>query len=215
MARGRKWEMTADKFLTLDEVRRLRQAVEAKAALDLAKGRTLWVKRWMLVDLALSSGLRVSEMVNLRCGDLRLGGKAHLVVRNGKGGKPGAVYLDTAFVRHLREYLTRKERVGEPLGVDDYLLCKLSGQPYTRDALHKTFKLCLEAAGIPRERYSIHSARHTYCTYLYAATKDLRLVQKQARHSSPAVTAVYADVEPERMSEGVEAMRGMVGGGRR
>ena len=47
----------------------------------------------------------------------------------------------------------------------------------------------------------------TFATYLLAGTKNLRRVKKQLRHSSPSVTAVYADVIPEGVSEAMERMR--------
>ena len=54
--------------------------------------------------------------------------------------------------------------------------------------------------------YSIHSLRHSWGTYLYQKTKDLRLVQKELRHRSPQTTAVYADVTPEERSEAVNGV---------
>ena len=65
------------------------------------------------------------------------------------------------------------------------------------------FKAALKNAGLPNH-YSIHSCRHTFVTYLLAESKNLMLVQKQLRHSSPTVTAVYADVTPEDVSRAME-----------
>jgi integrase len=45
-------------------------------------------------------------------------------------------------------------------------------------------------------KYSIHSARHTYGTHLYHATKNLRYVQKQLGHSNITMTSIYADILP-------------------
>jgi hypothetical protein len=50
-----------DKFLSKDEHTRLLKVTEDKAFVDLAKGRSTWVRRWMLVELALFSGLRSFE----------------------------------------------------------------------------------------------------------------------------------------------------------
>jgi site-specific recombinase XerD len=61
----------------------------------------------------------------------------------------------------------------------------------------KSFKTAIIEAGI-REELSIHSARHTYATFLYHDSgKDLRFVQKQLGHSSIAMTSVYTDILPE------------------
>jgi hypothetical protein len=55
-------QITRDKFLSKEERDRLMRATEEKAIVDLAKGRKTWVRRWMFIDLALFSGLRVSAV---------------------------------------------------------------------------------------------------------------------------------------------------------
>ena len=66
------WQITRDKFLNTEERDRLMIATEEKAIIDLTKGHSTWVRRWMLVDLAQYSGLRVFEIAVLRVGDIRL-----------------------------------------------------------------------------------------------------------------------------------------------
>ena len=67
------------------------------------------------------------------------------------------------------------------------------------------FKRSCEVARLP-SHYSIHSLRHSWGTYLYAKTKNLRLVQKELRHRSIQTTTVYADVTPEERSEAVNGV---------
>ncbi len=162
----------------------------------------------MLVDLALFSGLRVSEIANLTIGDLRLNGSEKLIyVKNGKGGKSGCVTIDKSLSKHLKEFIAWKKAVGERVESSAPLLTGLrDGRPYSINALQKEFKQTADNAGLP-DHYSIHSCRHTFATYLLAETKNLRLVQKQLRHSSPSITAVYADVTPEDMTEAMERIR--------
>ena len=89
---SKRWELTRDKYMSLDEVRRLRRTSEDRALADLAKGRTSAVRAWAVIDLALSTGLRVSEIAEIKISDLTLNGpEPQLLVRNGKGGKPRAV----------------------------------------------------------------------------------------------------------------------------
>ncbi len=202
------WQITRDKFLSKEERDRLVKATEERAIVDLAKGRKTWVRRWILVDLALFSGLRVSEIANLTIGDLRLNGSEKLIyVKNGKGGKSGYVTIDKALAKHLKDFISWKKASGEHVESSAPLLTGLrDGRPYSVNALQKEFKQAADNAGLP-DHYSIHSCRHTFATYLLAGTKNLRLVQKQLRHSSPSVTAVYADVTPEDMTEAMEKIR--------
>jgi integrase len=202
------WQITRDKFLSKEERDRLIKKTEEKAIVDLAKGRSTWVRRWMLVDLALFSGLRVFEISALTIGDLRLNGSEKLIsIRKGKGGKAGYVTIDKALAKHLKEFIAWKKTTGERVDAEAPLLTGSSdGRPYTTRSLQLQFKEVLKNAGLP-EHYSIHSCRHTFATYLLAESGNLRLVQKQLRHSSPGVTAVYADVTPEDVSKAMENLR--------
>ena len=195
------YRITRDKFLDPDEVRRLMTACEDKSLADVAKGRKTWVTRFMLVHIALHSGLRVSEIAALRVGDIHLKGKnPYLIVQCGKGGRKRDVYIDRGLVKHIREYVAvREDSWGELAGPDAFFLSTASGRPYTTAALHQSFKKALAAAGM-EGRCSIHGARHTYATILLARSGNIRFAQKQLGHSSLNMTSLYADVLPEQNS---------------
>ncbi len=76
------------RYLTTEELTRLRRHAEARALQAREKGTVGAVRAWALLDTLLSSGLRASEVAALRVGDCLLGyGQASLVVHRGKGGK--------------------------------------------------------------------------------------------------------------------------------
>ena len=103
--------ITRDKFLSIAERRRLMDGCRKMAAADLAAGRKTWISRYLLVHLALNSGMRVSEIAALKIGDLHFNGKENfLIVLNGKRGKKRDVYLDRDVVKHLQEYLEIREK---------------------------------------------------------------------------------------------------------
>ena len=60
------------KYMDMDEVRKLRTVTEAQSILDLRHGRVTGPLSWMLVDLALTTGLRVSEMAAIKIQDVDL-----------------------------------------------------------------------------------------------------------------------------------------------
>ncbi len=75
------------------------------------------------------------------------------------------------------------------------------GGALTNRGLQQMWKASIERAGLPDE-LSIHSARHTLATHLLKKTGNLRQVQKQLGHASPAITAnLYADIAFEDMQE--------------
>jgi integrase len=185
------------KFLSAKEARRLQRVAKRMARKDAANGKTTWVTRFMLIHLALNTGLRVSEIAALKIGDLHFNGaENYLIVQKGKGGKTRTVYLDSGIVAHLKGYIGMKKKWGEPVDEDLPLLSGRGGNHYTTTALHISFKKAVEQANLPRH-FSVHCCRHTYATLLLARSRNLRFVQKQLGHSSIAMTSLYADVLPE------------------
>jgi len=200
------YTITREKFFSKEEMRRLLKVCEKNALTDLKAKRITWVTRTMLVRLALFSGLRVSEIAALRNGDLHFNGKENfLIVQNGKGGRKRDVYLDTDLAKHLQDYLEIKKQWREPTHDEAPLFSGRGGKHYTTTALHISFKKAIEEAGLPK-RFSIHSSRHTYATFLFAKTKSIRFVQKQLGHASIATTSLYADLLPEHNAALAEAI---------
>jgi integrase len=188
------YQIERDKFFDRLERARLLKGCKERAELDQEKGRTTWPVRYMLVDLALFTGLRVAEIAALRIGDLALKAEnPYLIVRNGKGGRKRTVYLDSALVKHLKGYI--KHHLVNP-DAEAPLFPGRGNRHCQPITLMKSFKRAVEEAGLP-SHYSIHCARHTYASYLLHDTKNLRYVQKQLGHAQIAMTALYADVLPE------------------
>jgi len=191
------YRITRDMFFSESQTKRLLTICRRKARGQPERTERIWLVRHMVVLLALSSGLRVSELTDLCIGDLFLEGtENYLIVRRGKGGKRRDVYLDKRLTQQLRQYIRQKRMWGEASSSDAPLFAGRGGKHYTTTALYLSFKQVLMAAGLP-SHYSIHSCRHTYATMLLAKTNNIRFVQKQLGHASINMTAHYADVLPE------------------
>lgn len=194
------WVLYPEKFLSREEVSRLLETAKKRAEVALARGNRVAVRDYFIVDLALSTGLRVAEIADLKCSDIFLREQfCALLVRNGKGGKKRLVRFNGAFKKHYEEYIRWKQNVGEPTAPSDMLfLSSNTGGRMTTRAIEKAFKRTAARAGLP-SHYSIHCLRHTYACELYRASGyNLRLVQKQLGHSHISTTQVYADVvEPD------------------
>ena len=201
------YSITRDKFLSGDEQKKLLKVCQKNATADIKANRSTWVTRYMLVHLALRSGLRVSEIASLKMGDLHFNGQDnYLIVQYGKGGRKRDVYLDKELVKHLQIYVEfKKNGLNELVDDNAPLFSGRGGSHYTTTALEISFKKATEKAGLPK-RYSIHSSRHTYATFLLAKAKSIRFVQKQLGHASIGMTALYADVLPEMNQTLAEAI---------
>ena len=202
----KKWVLTPDKFLKPEEATLLRNTLEDKALAAIAKNKKKPVRDWAMIDIALSAGLRASEITNLTIHDAHLGkGESALFVKNGKGHKNRLVLIGDKLKKHLKDYIAWKNQAGEAVTPTSYLFASERSPKLTLSAIQKRFKHALRASNLP-SRYSIHSARHTYGTLLYRSTKDLRMVQKQLGHSSCQVTEVYADVLSDDTQKAVNAL---------
>ena len=188
-----------EKFLDRDARSKLLRTCQERAELDLLHGRRTWPVRFMLIDLALYSGLRVMEITDLKIADLNLkAGDPYLVVRKGKGSRRRDVYMDKGLVKHLKEFIALKRKTwGESVDPDAPLFAGRGGGHPTVNTLEKSFKRACEEAGLPAH-YSIHSARHTYAVFMLHDSGNLKYVQKQLGHSSIAMTALYSDILPEQ-----------------
>ncbi|MCF7802686.1 MAG: tyrosine-type recombinase/integrase [Candidatus Marinimicrobia bacterium] len=195
------WVITPEKYLSEEEVKSLVKTCRDAAQLAKEKGNWIAVRDWMVIDLALHTGLRVAELSNLRVGDLHLDyGEKSLTVRNGKGGKDRVVKFGSEVKRHIKEYLDSRPSDSE------YVFPSSRQARMSRSAIQKMVKKWMEDAGLPGH-YSVHSLRHTYATRLYKASgHNLRLVQKQLGHASVQTTQVYADITDADVEDAVERL---------
>ena len=194
------WIMTFEKLMTEDEVKALRVTLEAGAIVAKTKGHQMPVRDHCIIELALGTGLRVSEISQLKLADIDLSrGGNSLIVRKGKGNKQRVVKFSSKLKTLILEYLEYRNKSSE------YLFPSERQEYMTPNAIQKVFKKWALKAGLP-ERYSIHSCRHYYASALLKVSKNLRLVQQQLGHSSPQTTTVYAQVLDDEIDEAVEKL---------
>ena len=189
-----------NKYMDMKKVKQLRTVTEDRKITDLRAGRIGGVLAWMLVDLALSTGLRVSEMAALKVKDIDLK-RGYLSVTRLKRKKKtrDTLALGKDIAQHLKEYIADMDLKKGSLFVG-------SRGPLSAQGLQRIWKRSVKLAGLPKE-LSIHSARHTIAVHLLKKTGNLRQVQKQLGHASPATTAnMYADISFEDMQNGVTGL---------
>ena len=196
------------KYYSDQQIKLLRRTIRDQAALDIERGQVTAVREWMAVDLVTSSGLRVSEAANVRCGDIRTGyGESALFVRDGKGAKSRTVQIPDALKRHLKQFIVWKASKGEPTGPDDFLFMGQRG-PWTAQAIQQLVKKYLKALGLYENEKSVHALRHSYAVEFYRQEKDLRALQKQLGHASVQTTQIYADVTSEDIQKQIKGLWG-------
>ena len=170
-------------FLSLDEVDRL-LAAPARTSL---RG----LRHAAMLETLYATGLRASELVKLRLGDLNL--EAGYLVTVGKGKKQRIVPLGEAAVAVLRSYLdTARAQLlpeGKLVPSDAVFLTRL-GRRMTRQGFWKIIGAHARAAGI-RKVISPHKLRHSFATHLVERGADLRSVQAMLGHADIGTTEIY------------------------
>ena len=195
-----KWILTFEQLMSEDEVKALRKTLEAAVIIAKSKAHQGAVRDQCIIELALGTGLRVSEIAALKLEDIDLkrGGNS-LVVRHGKGDKLRQVKFSSSLKTTIQEYLDYRASDSE------YLFPSQRQDHMFPTAIQKVFKKWAGRAGLP-SRFSIHSCRHFYATALLKVSKNLRLTQVQLGHSNPQTTTVYAQALEEEITEAVEKL---------
>jgi integrase/recombinase XerD len=196
------------KYFTELEIKLLRRTARADHDAALPNGQVTGIRNWLVVDLLTSTGLRVSEAASLKIGNLRIGyGQSEIFVENGKGNISGTVIIPDSLKRHLKSFTAWKEKQGEGITPNDYLLIGQRG-PMTAAAIQQIVKGYLRKLNLYERGKSVHALRHSYAVALYQREKDLRTVQKQLRHVSIQSTLIYADVSKTEIAEQVKGLWG-------
>jgi integrase len=178
----------------------------------------------MIFSFALGTALREFELTALNVGDvfdadLRPRRVVVLNVYKGhkKGGRPAVpqeVFIPEALRRKLETFVRWKRQQGESLDVDAPMFVsrridKSSGngakKRLSERMLLQSFVNWQKRAGFDRA-FRFHSLRHTALTNLYRATRDIRVVQRQARHTNIVTTTIYAGPSDEDLSSAVEGL---------
>jgi integrase len=187
---GKRWQITSDKFLSLDQIEALKAYLLNGRDLAIARGNNPQaIRDYYAILTILETGLRVFEFCALSNGDFQ---GLKLAVRRGKGNKPRTVLLTRATANMFKEWVTVKARLGHSLDHDAPLFPSRYGKAYTTRGVQKRVKIIFLALGFPSS-LSVHSLRHTYCSLLLASGKvGIATVKENLGHHSIAVTNLYA-----------------------
>jgi integrase/recombinase XerD len=167
------------KFLTEDEISRLFAAPDISTE-DGVRDRAV-------LEIMYASGLRVSELVNLKQPDVDL--LAGLVKCHGKGNKERRVPLGKSAIHWLQQYAAVKAGYGKQSAPNVFLH---RGRPFTRQLAWSMIKRHAEKVGI--KNVSPHTLRHSFATHLLQHGADSRSVQALLGHSDISTTQIYTHI---------------------
>lgn len=162
--------------LVKDEVKKLIDATDTN-------------KSRLIISLLYSTGLRVSEIVNLKVEDLNFGEHTGWV-RRGKGAKDRMFILSESLSKEIEEF--SKSKGGT------YVFSK--DKPLTTRNIQKIIKNARIRAGI-NKKVTPHTLRHSFATHLLEQGTDIRVIQTVLGHSSLSTTQVYTHVSSDQLKK--------------
>jgi len=177
------------KFLSLEEVDRLLEQP------DVTTPRGLRDKA--LIEVLYATGLRVSELIALRAGDLNL--EDGYLTCIGKGYKQRMVPLGQEAVEWVRRYMRDGRTALVRKKASPWLFVNArDGGPLSRVGFWKVLKAYGQRAGIGRD-LSPHVLRHSFATHLLDRGADLRMIQVMLGHADLSTTQIYTHVLQARL----------------
>ena len=150
-----------------------------------------------LVEFAVLTGLRASELLSLRWENVNIEGEyIEITARTTKTKETRRIPLSPRAVEILKELKAKQKEKGIDHG---YVFTNRMGKPYSVEGqgYKRVFKTACKKAGI--EDFRFHDLRHTFASYLVMSGVDLYTVQELMRHKTPQMTKRYAHLSPEHM----------------
>ena len=169
------------KVMTKKEVSQLIKHVEMNAKKNLRDDA--------LIELLYSTGLRVSEVANLKLKDINL--KKSEIKILGKGNKERIVIFNNKSKEKIIRYLKNDKRYIS-IKTEALFQNKFKEALSTR-SIQRILKKYLNFSGI-NSKYSTHTLRHTFATHLLEGGADIKVIQQLMGHSSPETTKIYTHV---------------------
>ncbi|KRK87886.1 site-specific tyrosine recombinase XerD [Lentilactobacillus sunkii] len=185
------------KAQTLPDVLTIAEVNKLLAVPDTSK--KLGVRDRAILETLYATGLRVSELVNLKLGDLHL--PMNLLQTIGKGDKERIIPISDVAVDWLNQYMkTTRVQLLDGKSNTEYLFLNAHGRQLTRQAIWQMIKKYVNQAGIKRH-VTPHTLRHSFATHLLENGADLRIVQELLGHSDISTTQIYTHISHKHLTE--------------
>ena len=153
-----------------------------------------------IIEVLYSSGLRVSELTDLKLGNIYADIGFLRVI--GKGNKERLVPIGRDALRYLKIYTDeiRNHSVPAAKGHEEYVFLNRRGKKLTRVMIFLMIKKQVESIGM-KKIISPHTFRHSFATHLIEGGADLRAVQEMLGHESITTTEIYTHLDRDYLRQ--------------
>lgn len=151
------------------------------------------IKHKLIIELLYSTGLRLSECVNLKYSNIDLS-EGIGWVRSGKGSKDRIFIISEIFKKDLLNYIENTKS-----NTKGYIFL-VNGKKMSARGIQYVIKTAANRAGIEKDVH-VHTLRHSFATHLLENGLDIRKIQKLLGHSNLQTTQIYTQVSSEEIKK--------------
>lgn len=174
-------------FLTVDETNKL---------LDIKTNTPSDYRNKAMIELMYATGVRVSELLNIKLKDIDLHNSTLLVM--GKGRKERILPFGDVASKYIKIYIDQYRPLLLKDKVSEYLFINVRGNILSRQSFFKFIKSEGQKKNI-NKNISPHILRHSFATHLLNNGADLRIIQEMLGHSDLTTTQIYAHLVNEKL----------------
>ncbi|MDC9031794.1 tyrosine recombinase [Columbia Basin potato purple top phytoplasma] len=149
-------------------------------------------------ELMYSSGLRISEILNLTLSKLNLQ-QSYIIVK-GKGSKERIVPITQYSTKKLKKYFKKGRPSLLKQKTNDFVFLNQKGERLSRQGCYKIFKQITKKANL-RKECSLHTLRHSFATHLLENGMDLRTLQNILGHEDITTTQIYTHISQKYLKK--------------
>ena len=183
------WRVLPD-FLSNNEVNALMSVWRT------SKHDPLNFRNRVILEVIYSCGLRVSELINLKCAEIFRYDELIKVV--GKGNKERMIPIGKIALRLMRRYIKDVRPLLMKEQQHDYIFVSKNGNKLSRERVWGIIKKAALLAGI-NKNISPHTLRHSFASHLLDNGADLRIIQEMLGHANIATTQIYTHVDKQKL----------------
>ena len=174
--------------LTIEEINKI---------LDIKVTDNYSIRNKAMLELIYATGLRVSELINLKTYDVDT---IESIVRTmGKGSKERIIPIGEIATNAVNDYLKIRNTFLKK-EMNDYLFLNNHGKKMTRQGFYKIIKRIAKENNITKD-ISPHTLRHSFATHMINNGADLRTIQELLGHSDISTTQIYTHISNEKLKK--------------
>ncbi len=170
---------------------------EVESLIEASRGKGWQALRdYAILEIFYASGLRVSELVDLKTTSINF--DVGFVRAVGKGSKERLIPLGAKAREAIQVYLSKSRPKVAGASAGDALFLSRLGKKMSRQSVWSLIKIFAKKANI-KKTIKPHTMRHTFATHLLEHGADLRSVQEMLGHADISTTQIYTHVDKERL----------------